>query len=360
MENPKRKPLFKKKKAIAVYVVAFLIIALIGIRAYLPVWVTNYVNQKISELDGYGGSVKDIDLSLWRGAYQIHGLDIYKTGGGLKEPFVAAGTIDLSIQWRALFDGAIVAEADIYKADLNFAKSQTGEGAGWTEFIDSLSPFDINRIAVHSGKVAYKDYAATPNVNLYIKDINALVTNIRNTEEKEVALPSDVKITGNSIGSGKLDISGKINVLKETPDFDMALKLENADLTAFNDYSNEFLSVDFQSGTFDIFGELAAAKGYATGYVKPIAIDVSLVDVGNQDTNPFNIIWESVVSVFIEVFENQSQDQFAMRIPIEGSLDKPDQDLWSAFISIFQNAFAGAFSRDEDGTIDFNDALIEK
>ena len=78
-----------------------------------------------------------------------------------------------------------------------------------------------------------------------------------------------------------------------------------------------------------------------------------------ERANPINAIWESLVSVFMEVFENQPKDQFAMRIPIEGDINDPDQDLWSGFFSIFSNAFGGAFTKDIDGNVSFNDALLD-
>lgn len=346
-----------KRKA-TFWIVISLVIALIVIRAYLPIWLTDYVNKEINELDGYGGSVENIDIHLLRGAYQIHKLDIYKTKGGLNEPFVAAEVIDLSIEWSSLWHGIVVAEADIYNAGITFGKSQTGQGAGWVKFIDSLSPFDINRVEVHSGKVAYKDYAASPDINLYINDIHALITNIRNTEEKEVALPSDINITGTSIGGGNLELNGNMNAIKDPPDFDMGLSISNADLTALNDYAQEWAAIDFQEGNIGIYGELAAANGNVTGYVKPVANNISLIDVSGQDKNPFDIIWESFASIFIELFENQPTDQFAMRIPIEGNLKQPDRDMWSGFLSIFKNAFSGAFSQSEDGSVKFNDAMI--
>jgi hypothetical protein len=115
----------------------------------LPYWVKDYVNKEINELKGYSGSIADIDINLWRGAYQIHDLRIFKTDADIPVPFVAIKTSDLSVQWSALFDGAIVAEIDLYDADLNFAvgkaggEIQTGEGAAWTKFVDALSPLDI-------------------------------------------------------------------------------------------------------------------------------------------------------------------------------------------------------------------------
>lgn len=348
---PKRKTARKATIAAIVIIAA----ALVGARIYLPYWLTDYVNEQINNLKGYGGSISDIDIHLWRGAYTIHGLNIHKKTGGLKEPFVKADAIDLSIEWRALLHGAVVAEIDINAIDLNFAASQTGEGAGWPKLVDALSPFDINRLSIHGGKLAYIDKAAKPNINLYIANINATVTNLRDVEDKNVPLPSTIAVSGQSIGNGQLKLTGNTNILKTTPDFDLDVKLENAALTAFNDFTRDAAAIDFTAGRLSVYSELAAAGGRVTGYVKPIATSVGLVDL-KQDS-VLNAIWESLVAFFMHVFKNHPKDQFAMNIPIEGTLDHPDQDSWAAFKSIFRNAFREAFKRNTDGKISFKDAL---
>lgn len=337
-------------------IIVVVILLLIGGRLYLPYWVTDYVNRKIAALDGYSGSVKEIDIHLWRGAYQIHNLDIHKTNGGLKTPFVAAKLIDFSVEWKALWQGTIVSEVDIENITLTFSKSQNGQGADWTQFIDDLTPFDINRLGINGGKVSYVDYAASPDVNLYIDNIRAEVTNLRNIDKKNMALPSNLRIQGNSIGNGKLVINGRGNILKKIPDFDLDIKLENASLAAFNNYTRDSIGIDFTSGTIGVYSELAAANGHVTGYVKPIATKVRMLDL-DKDTNILHIIWESLASAFMEIFKNQTQDQFALRIPIDGSIDQPQSNMWSGFWSIFSNAFVKAFPRTTDGSIDFKNAL---
>lgn len=344
------------KRRIALIALAVLIVALVGGRIYLPYWVTDYVNRKIDALDGYGGSVKDIDIHLIRGAYQIHDLDIYKTDGGLQTPFVAAKTIDLSIEWRALLHGVIVSEIDIDTIALTFSKSQKGTEANWTDFIDDLTPFDINRLGVSGGKIAYVDPAASPQIDLHIADIQAEVTNLRNVNKKNVRLPSDVTIRGTSIGEGKLAITGSGNILKQVPDFDLDLRLENASMTSLNDFTSKAAGIDFHSGNISVYSELAAANGHITGYVKPIATQVDMVHQ-QQDTHILDIVWESLASAFMKLFKNHPNDQFALRIPIEGQIEQPESNMWAGFWSIFSNAFVQAFPRTTDGNIDFNHAL---
>ena len=343
-------------KPIGVFFVLILLMLIAG-RIYLPYWLTGYVNKQLNALDGYSGQVEDIDVHLWRGAYEIRNIDIKKDSGGLKKAFFYARTIDLSIEWRALLNGRIVAEIQMYKPMVNFSKTQTGSGAGWPELVDRLTPFDINRFNVTGGKASYIDYTADPNINVFIEDINADISNLRNTSNSDKNLPTNIEISGRSIGGGTLSIHGSANVLKNVPDFDIDSELKDAKLSAFNDYTRAAAAVDFSKGQVGVFSELAAADGALTGYVKISAEDIDVVDVSDQDKNIFNAMWESIVSSFMNIFKNHPRDRFAFNLPIEGRVDQPDQKTWPAFLSIFANTFGQAFPKDTDGNIDFQKAL---
>ena len=352
---PAGKPRKKNIPRAGLVFLVLLVLGLIGARLYLPYWATDYVNRQIAALHGYGGSINSLDVSLWRGAYQIHGLDIFKTAGGLKEPFVAARTVDMSVEWTALLHGKVVAEADIDDIALNFATGQTGRGGGWARFVDALSPFDFNHIDVHGGRVTWLD-RAKPGAAVYIADIQGGITNLRNVERRSASLPSDLKISGTSIGKGRASIAGHVNILRDVPDFDLDMKLENAELPALNDYARAAAGVDFAQGKASVYSELAAADGHLTGYVKFLATGVSLGSP-RRDHNVVQAVWQGVVAVFMEIFKNQPKDQFALRIPIDGDLKNPKEDAFSAFLSIFSNAFGKAFTRNTDGNVNFSDAL---
>ena len=346
-----------KRVKIFLSVVIVLALSLLGARLYLPYWLKDYVNAEITKLDGYSGSVSDIDVHLIRGAYQIHNLDIRKAGSGIPIPFVAVETIDLSVQWRALFEGAIVAEIDLYNADLNFAIGSNGQtqgtkDAGWARLVDALSPLEINRFTVNGGKLAFRDFSTTSKVDLFIQDIALRVDNLKAVYDKNIALPSPVKLTGTSIGGGRVEADGRMNILKDIPDFDYDIKLEGAKLTSMNGFARSRAGVDFEGGNLSIYIEAAAKDGKITGYVKPVARDVEMVSIEN-DGDPISIVWQSIVSVFAEIFENQSEDQLATRIEIVGDLNNPDTDTWSAIVGIFKNTF-NAYIRDTDNYIDFS------
>ncbi len=69
------------------YLIWGTVLALLVLRAFLPLLVKKYVNHTLAKIPGYRGHIEDIDLHLWRGAYEIQGLDILKIEGTSPVPF---------------------------------------------------------------------------------------------------------------------------------------------------------------------------------------------------------------------------------------------------------------------------------
>ena len=90
--------------------------------------------------------------------------------------------------------------------------------------------------------------------------------------------------------------------------------------------------------------------GGSIRYIKPIATDVSLIDL-RKSTNPLKLAWESVVAVVVTIFTNHTADQFATKIPLEGRLDNISTDTWAAIGGIIHNAFVEAFKKGIEGSV---------
>src|SRR5205807_10522940 len=100
------------------YIGLFLLAVLVIVRALLPFWVRDYVNRKLSEVPEYRGHVAAVTLHLWRGAYQIHHVEVVNTTGHVPVPFFSAPLFDLTVQLRALLDGAFVGDIDFFDPEM--------------------------------------------------------------------------------------------------------------------------------------------------------------------------------------------------------------------------------------------------
>jgi flagellar basal body-associated protein FliL len=68
----------KDRKKKTIIIISIIIVILIGVRVALPYLVVNYVNKVLADIPGYQGSIKGVNIDLYRGAYVIDSLDIQK------------------------------------------------------------------------------------------------------------------------------------------------------------------------------------------------------------------------------------------------------------------------------------------
>ncbi len=156
-------------------IILAVVIVLVAVRALLPIVITKYVNKVLAEIPDYKGSIYDVDLNLYRGAYNIDSLKIFKIEGNKEVPFVEVPLIDLSLEWRSLIKGAVVGEVIFNKPRLNFIdskddeKDQYGGDVDWTEPIKKLMPLTINRLEIKNGDIRFLNLESKPQVNLIFK-----------------------------------------------------------------------------------------------------------------------------------------------------------------------------------------------
>lgn len=353
------------------YWIGGILLLLIAVRISMPYFVTRHVNKVLAGLEGYRGSIHDVDIHLYRGAYSIDSLKVFKLDGNKTVPFVDIPVTDLSVEWRALFDGAIAGEVIFADPTLNFiggnegaedpestepAGNQAGGGVDWTEPIKDLMPLKINRMEIQNGTINFHNFTTKPQVLISLDEFQAVALNLNNTSDQEERLPSTISATATSIGGGRLTLSAGINVLKEIPDMDLDMKFEKVNMTALNDFFMAYANVDVEKGSFNLYSELTIDSGIVAGYVKPIAVGVKVVEGKEDKQKPINLLWQSFVGIVAEVFENQKEDQFATKVPLEGNLNKDiNAGVWPSVWNIFRNAFVKAFERNTDDSVQFAD-----
>jgi hypothetical protein len=317
----------------------------------------HYVNKELDKLEEYKGSIEDIDIALWRGAYKIEGLNIVKKGSEAPEPFFASSLIDLSVQWSALFKGEIVGEIVITDPILNFAvqpssgEVQNGGNNDWVQTVKNLIPLQINRFEILNGNIKYKDPTSSPKVFVGLKKLHLLATNLGNADDSGELLPSHLLVDSEMSGNGKLNIEADLNALKQTPDFDLTMKVDDLDLSFLKDFTNAYAGFTFKEGQLFISSEVAMKDGVFEGYVKPILENTRVIDLDNENSSFWRKAWEVVVGGVLELFENQRKDQFATRVPFSGNVNETEVGTMSTLANVLKNAFINAFEKNIQGSI---------
>ncbi len=351
---------FRKKRIFKIAII--LIIGLSAFRIYLPTIVLHFVNRELNKIPGYKGHVDDISLSLWRCAYQIKGLSLDKYTGEVPVPFFSAKKMDLSLEWKALFHGFISGEIIFYNPKINFvngpteSSSQTGIDKSWIQVVKALIPLHINRVDIKDGEIHYMDFYSVPKVDVFLSDIEASATNLRNKVSKDSMLSSAIKVSATCFQTGSLSIDMALDPLNPLPTFELKEKMNHASLASLSDFGQAYFKVNINGGDFELYTEIAAKDGSFIGYTKPIFHDIKL----NTNYKDNKTIWRWLVAnstqLIANIFSNPSYNkQLATRIPIYGKFNKPQSDKWAAVGSLLRNAFIEALTPSLDSTLHISD-----
>ncbi|WP_430403190.1 DUF748 domain-containing protein [Fluviicola sp.] len=359
MTPEERKKRRKKRRIIWGSILATLII----FRLLLPYIVLHYVNGKLENLEEYYGHVDDIDIHLYRGAYEIKDIKILKKvdKGAKKDtiPFFKSPSIDLSIEWSAIFKGSIVGEISVEEPVINFVKDKhkgedmKADTADFAQLVDDLMPVTINRFDIHNGQVHFRDLEAKPKLDIAMKNINITATNLTNVTDSKELLPATLKATAEAY-QGKFVLNAKFDGLAKVPTFDMNVSLNGLHLVLLNDMLREYGNFDVKKGTFSLYGEFAAKEGKFGGYVKPFLRDLDVVQWTKEEGNFKQILWETLVASAAEVLQNQKKEQLATKLQINGTFDKANLNTWGAISYVLRNAFLHALRPAVDNSISIN------
>src|SRR6185295_1250855 len=177
-------------------------VVLVIVRALLPTLVQRYVNKTLNSIPEYSGHVGDVDLNLWRGAYEIEDVSLVKSSGKVPVPLFSSPKVDLSVEWRQLWKGKFVGEIELQEPEINCVSAPTAEGkqgsvdASWIDRVKDLFPLKLNRVTVHEGSVHYRDFHSSPKVNLDLKEVEGVATNLTNHPTPGVELPATMHANG--------------------------------------------------------------------------------------------------------------------------------------------------------------------
>jgi hypothetical protein len=350
----------RKRKKLLVGLVAVAAV-LVAVRVALPHIVKAQINSRLAEMGDYGGHVSNVDLALLRGAYALHDLTVVKRNLDREQPFLELETLDMSIQWGALWDGSLVGEAILLRPRLNLVQgegdsdSQLGRGINWPDEVRQLFPFNFNRVEVDQGTVTFRAPGIDADHALDLRELHAEVRNLTNVKERDRQAFAEFQAQGKILGHAPVKLQGRLDPNEDLPALDFNLELEDADLVEVNPWLRAFLNVDAEKGTFSLYSEMATAEGRFEGYVKPILEDATIFRLDEEASNPLQKVWEALVELAANIFENPPEDQVATRIPLSGELESPDADLLSTFVNLSRNAFVAAFSHSIEGRISMKD-----
>ena len=349
------------------YIVIGIIALLIIFRLLLPSIILHYCNKTLAHLDGYYGHIQDIDVALYRGAYQIKDMYLNKMDTKTKKQtdFFKVKNVDLAVQWKALFHGRLVGKVEVNTPTLIFTKNKTEitdvkkDTNDFRKVLKSFMPLKVNRFEINNGNIHYSDPGAKPAVDISMKQVHVLAENLNNAAHDKTALPSPVTAQANVYG-GSLNLNMKINILAPQTQFDLNGAVKNANLALFNDFLKAYGGFDINRGTLSLYTEFAAKDGKYVGYVKPIIKDLKVLGPQDSADNLIHKAWDAVVGLTADILKNQKKNQIATKVPIQGEFDKSNTNVMEAIWEVLKNAFIQALNPAVDNQISLSSVDTSK
>jgi hypothetical protein len=354
----KNPPPARRRMRHAAYWIGGTFVFLICVRIALPFALEFFVNHQLNQSHDYSGRIGDVTVHLWRGAYRIQDINIYKTGGKVPLPFFSASNLDLSLQWNELFHGALVSKISMLAPHLNFVsgptkeQSQSGQENDWGQTLESLVPFKINSLEITNAQIHFQNLYSQPAIDIYISQLFGVATNFTNSRGVTNSLPAGVMMQGKTVGGGNLHFQMHVNPLAATPTFELTGQLTNVDLVALNDFLRAYGKFDVASGDFALFASFAAKEESYDGYCKVFFKDLKVFKWDkDKKKDALEIFWEAIVGTLTTAFKNHPKDQLATKIPISGTFDKTDVHIWPTVATLLQNAFVKALIPKPDAPV---------
>ena len=264
---------------------------------------------------------------------------------------VRRGTLSArgQIEYAPTVKTARLTDASVDRADIAYVKRRgdqptAGEKAAKVSAKVTQQPsvaVRVDRIKIADSKLDYRNETADPAVDLFVSDCNVTLTDFSNVAGAPDATPGKATVTAKFMGSGDTHVDASFQPRKDRTDFQVALRIDDTDVTTMNDLWRAYGGFDMQAGTFAFYSELQVREGRIDGYVKPIFRDLKILSPSEKEPLPKKI-YEGIVAGAGKILTNPPHDQIATKTDLSGPLANPHASILQITGNLVRNAFFNA------------------
>lgn len=181
------------------------------------------------------------------------------------------------------------------------------------------------------------DKTATPAYRLFLSNADLSVKNVSNHGAEG---PAVVSVRGKFMGTGATDAAVSFRPTSKGPDLDVAVKVEDTEMTSMNEVLRTYGKFDVVGGLFSFYSELSVKDGYLRGYLKPLMKDVRAYDPEqDRDKTWGRRMYERLITVVSRVLKNFPRKEVVTRADIEGPVESPQTKILPVVGRAIKNAF---------------------
>ncbi len=188
-------------------------------------------------------------------------------------------------------------------------------------------PLTIGVIALKDGKINLTDRSVMPAYSASITSLNGTIRNISSKQEQK----ADVLLTASINNSAPVKITGTLNPFRDALFLDLAVKLNDMDLSPFTPYSGKYVGHRIQKGklSLDLHYLIDDKKLDSTN-----DIIIDQFDFGEKVESPDAV--DLPVKLGVSLLKDSS-GKIKLNLPVSGRLDDPEFSIVGVIVKVLKN-----------------------
>lgn len=310
----------------------------------------------------YAIQIKDLDLSIIRGAYQFENLTatLKKTG----QPFLTVEKVDVSVAWREIFRGRIL--TDVIAETANFVLSKDLiEGSKSAQPVndandvaDTLFPVRVARIELRDSSFQFAQLMGdSENRRWRVTSVDGSIVNFTPTATSPTTM---FNLKGTMLESSVFKATGKAFRLNKPEAWDVDGEVREFDLVAANPMLKRLVPFTFTSGHLDLFVEAKSENGEMHGYLKPFFKKVDIVEQKEKFVGMKHFFVEIFAALGNLILRKSDDKSTAFVVPFRTASGKLKVDTGNILPTAIEHGFNGGLGHYGEDRIGINEQPVAK
>ncbi|MGD0885876.1 MAG: DUF748 domain-containing protein [Thermodesulfovibrionales bacterium] len=190
----------------------------------------------------------------------------------------------------------------------------------------------IGTVTLQGGTINFSDRSVKPNYSANLLEIGGRISGL-SSEENKLA---DVDLKGKLEDYAPLEITGKINPLREDLYVDLKVNFQDMDLSPVTPYSGKFIGYTIQKGTLSLSLQYLIVKKKLDSQNN---VSIDQLTLGDKVESP--AATKLPVKLAIALLKNR-KGEIKLDIPVTGNIDDPKFSLGQIIVKILVNLLVKA------------------
>jgi hypothetical protein len=311
-------------------------------------------HRALDSVQGYFGSFQDVHVSILPLQYEVTHLKLEPTADKSR-PLIYAETTDARIDWKWLLHGKVRLTASVYKANVVLyeakGKAATQNLPDLAATMTKILPGQLHRLQLRDSEITYifhneKSEAGQEKQasegrstvpKLWIHELEATVENL--ATRPELAEGATTVVAAAQLNnSGSISLFATADPLAKQLTFAGQFSLQDMKLVDAYNLIDSKTDLAFTKGTLDLLTRFGCDKGHLTGAVQPVLKNVEVQATSGNIIDHVKA-WAANLGVKLLSDRVPGRNALSTVIPIEGTLNDPQIQLWPTIFGIIRNAF---------------------